>query len=81
MTDVGSGTDPSALQDQSQHQLKLMKGDHCWQFRWKDGDEHGLISILSDLAADQCVEFDWFDAAMVRHHLALCRNETAGYDS
>ncbi len=73
--------DSSALQDQSQHQLKLMKGDHCWQFRWNDGDEQGLVSMLSDLAADQCVEFDWFDAAMVRHHLAICRNETAEHDS
>lgn len=70
MADTDSGTSSHPNRDQTQHRLVLMKGEHSWQIRWNDGDEDVLVSVVSDLAADDRIEFDWFDAAMVRHQIA-----------
>lgn len=70
MADFDSGSSTRPDKNQTHHRLVLMKGEHSWQFRWNDGSEHALVSAVSDLAADKSVEFDWFDAAMVRHQLA-----------
>ncbi|MCH2148476.1 MAG: hypothetical protein MK095_03505 [Phycisphaerales bacterium] len=40
-----------------------------------DGDKNQLVTALSDLAADARIEFDWFDAAIVRHQLDGYVNE------
>lgn len=76
MAEFASGTNPHRLDSIPRHRLVLMKGDHVWLFRWTDGGEHELITTLSDLAADQRTEFDWFDAAMVRHQLSEYSNGT-----
>ena len=70
MADTDSGTSSRPSRDRTQHRLVLMKGEHSWQIRWNDGDEDALVSTVSDLAADDRIEFDWFDAAMVRHQIA-----------
>ncbi|MDG2200672.1 MAG: hypothetical protein P8K80_05780 [Phycisphaerales bacterium] len=70
MADTDSGTSSRPSNERAQHRLMLMKGEHSWQIRWDSGDEDLLVSVVSDLAADEQVEFDWFDAAMVRHQVA-----------
>ena len=70
MADIDSGTSSRPSEDRTQYRLVLMKGDHSWQIRWDDGEEEHLASVVSDLAADEQIEFDWFDAAMVRHQIA-----------
>jgi len=70
MADTNSGTSSRPSNERAQHRLVLMKGEHSWQIRWDSGDEDLLVSVVSDLAADEQVEFDWFDAAMVRHQVA-----------
>ena len=43
-----------------------------------NGDEDQLITTVSDLAANVRTEFDWFDAAVVRHQLDEYINEQYG---
>jgi hypothetical protein len=75
MAEFASGTNPQRIETPNRHHLMLMKGDHCWRFNWMDGDKNQLVTALSDLAADTRIEFDWFDAAIVRHQLDGYVNE------
>ncbi len=70
MADIDSGTSASHSRDRTRHRMVLKKGEHSWQLRWDSGDEEMLVSTVSDMAADDQVDFDWFDAAMVRHQIA-----------
>ncbi len=70
MADPHQGTSSRPGSDLTRHRLVLMKGEHCWQIRWDSGEEDLLVAVVSDLAADEQIEFDWFDAAMVRHQVA-----------
>jgi hypothetical protein len=78
MAEFASRTDPQRIETQSQHHMMLMKGTHCWRFSWMNGDEDQLITTVSDLAANVRTEFDWFDAAVVRHQLDEYINEQYG---
>ncbi len=50
--------------------VTLVKGTHRWTFACDAGDESSLLKRLSELASDQSVPFDWFDAALVSHQLS-----------
>lgn len=49
--------------------LSLVKGEHRFIFRYKDGDEATLIDSFAALANDQSSHFDWFDAAVLSYQL------------
>lgn len=50
--------------------LRLSKGRHTWFFRYQEGEEGTLRSVLAELAGRAETPFDWFDAALVTHQLA-----------
>ena len=81
MADSNQGTSSRSGSDLTRHRVVLMKGDHCWKIRWDSGEEDLLVAVVSDLAADEQIDFDWFDAAMVRHQVANIEpNETGPHD-
>jgi hypothetical protein len=54
-------------------QVCLRRGGHRWTFSWDPGDESALIDAISDLAANEHVAFDWFDAAVICRQIASDR--------
>ncbi len=54
-------------------QVCLRRGGHRWSFAWDPGDEANLIDAITLLAADERVEFDWFDAALICRRIACDR--------
>ena len=48
----------------------LVKGRHRWEFSYRAGEEAGVLAAVSDLAGQEGVPFDWFDAALVGHQVA-----------
>lgn len=50
--------------------VSLAKGPHRWVFSYRAGEEAGVLAAVSDLAGQDGVPFDWFDAALVSHQLA-----------
>ena len=70
MAEPNQGTSSRSGSNLKRHRVVLMKGEHCWKIRWDSGEEDLLVAVVSDLAADEQIEFDWFDAAMVRHQVA-----------
>ena len=70
MAEPNQGTSSRSGSDLKRHRVVLMKGEHCWKIRWDSGEEDLLVAVVSDLAADEQIEFDWFDAAMGRHQVA-----------
>lgn len=63
--------------------VSIDKAGHRWVFTCELGSESVLLRMLTDLATDENMPFDWFDAALVSHQLnrrlaaALCRGEPA----
>jgi hypothetical protein len=57
--------------------LSLIKGEHRWRFRWERGSEAALISAVADLARNDDMDFDWFDAAVVCRHIAQAAHSNA----
>jgi len=51
-------------------QLTLVKGEHKYVFRYRDGNEDKLIDAFVDLAEDRASQFDWFDAAVLSFQLS-----------
>lgn len=49
--------------------VTLSKGGHHWSFTCEPGQEHALMSRLSELARREDVPFDFFDVALVSHQL------------
>ena len=70
MAEPNQGTSSRSSSNLKRHRVVLMKGEHCWKIRWDSGEEDLLVAVVSDLAADEQIDFDWFDAAMVRHQVA-----------
>jgi hypothetical protein len=62
--------------------VTLSKGIHRWTFSCERGQEQNLLIRLAELARNEDVPFDWFDAALVSHQLrnrllpGLYRNES-----
>jgi hypothetical protein len=42
---------------------------HRWTFSCERGQEQALLVRLAELARNEDVPFDWFDAALVSHQL------------
>ena len=63
--------------------VTLSKGQHRWTFSCHPGEEQSLLIRLAELAKQEDVPFDWFDAALVSHQLrnrllpGLARNDPA----
>ncbi len=61
--------------------VTLTKGQHRWTFSCHPGQEQSLLMRLAELAKQEDVPFDWFDAALVSHQLrnrllpGLARND------
>jgi hypothetical protein len=66
-SESSGASDASAGSPQS---VSLAKGRHRWVFSYRRGEEAGVLSAASDLAAREGVPFDWFDAALVSHQVA-----------
>ena len=49
--------------------VTLSKGVHRWTFSCERGHEQSLLMRLAELARNEDVPFDWFDAALVSHQL------------
>ena len=49
--------------------VTLSKGAHRWTFSCEGGQEQTLLMRLAELARNEDVPFDWFDAALVSHQL------------
>jgi len=49
--------------------VTLVKGDHRWEFRCARGEEAGLLTQVSVLAASDSVDLDWTDAALIARQL------------
>ena len=77
--------------DKRTRQLVLNKGREKFIFRYKSGDEDGLLQALVEQAMDRRTDFDWFDAAVLSFKLAqsligqadelLCVREPICHDS
>ncbi len=50
-------------------QLSLVKGDHRYVFRYREGCEAEVIEQFASLASDQENSFDWFDAAVLSYQM------------
>ena len=50
-------------------QLSLLKGPERFVFRYRDGDEAGVIQAFATLASDEERDFDWFDAAVLSYQM------------
>jgi hypothetical protein len=50
-------------------QLVLVKHDQRWVFRYRPGDEAGVMRTLAETARDPGCVFDWFDAAVLSHQM------------
>ena len=50
-------------------QLVLNKGSEKFVFRYEGGKEDQLLDVLIDHAKDHCINFDWFDAAVLSFKL------------
>ena len=78
MADITSASTFHASSKTRRFRLVLVKGDHHWTFQWEPGGEGQLIDSVSQMAGDTDVELDWYDAAMVCHHVAeVVQNQTA----
>ncbi len=62
--------DASPPANPAREPVTLMKGVHRWTFACDAGHESALLKRLSQLATDDSVPFDWFDAALVSHQLS-----------
>ena len=60
---------PPPTGDSNPYRISLFKGQSRWNFQWTSGDEDALIEAVSELAADERVQLDWFDVAMVRQQM------------
>ncbi|MDG2094359.1 MAG: hypothetical protein P8J89_03715 [Phycisphaerales bacterium] len=60
---------PPPTGDPNPYRISLFKGQSRWNFQWTAGDEDALIEAVSELAADERVQLDWFDVAMVRQQM------------
>lgn len=49
--------------------LSLMKGEHCYCFRYEIGSEAKVLDALVDMVHEERSDFDWFDAAVLSHQL------------
>lgn len=50
-------------------QLVLNKGSEKYIFRYQKGSEGYLLDTLVEYSIDKCVDFDWFDAAVLSFKL------------
>jgi hypothetical protein len=53
-------------------QLSLVKGEHHFVFRYRQGFESEVIQAMAELAEDPTSAFDWFDAAVLSVQLGQC---------
>lgn len=53
----------------TEHEITLLKNGHRWRLACAAGEEPELLEAVSELADDDRVAFDWFDAALVAHEL------------
>ena len=60
---------PPPTGDPNPYRISLFKGRSRWNFQWTAGDEDALIEAVSEFAADERVQLDWFDVAMVRQQM------------
>ena len=51
------------------HTLSLAKNGHHYIFRYTEGCEAEALGEIVDLARDETVDFDWFDAAVLSYQL------------
>jgi hypothetical protein len=49
--------------------IVLRRGAHTWRFVWSASDIPELIQTLSDMAENDLIDLDWFDAALVIYEL------------
>ncbi len=45
--------------------IVLRRGGHTWRFVWSASDIPELVQTLSDMADNDLIDLDWFDAALV----------------
>ena len=60
---------PPPTGDLKSRRVSLLKGDDHWSFTWFEGDEDNLIEALLSMAADEQIELDWFDVAVIRQQM------------
>lgn len=49
--------------------VTLVKGEQRWEFRCAAGEESGLLTQVSLLAASDQADLDWTDAALIARQL------------
>jgi len=49
-----------------ERELVLNKGSQRYVFRYRQGQEDGVLETLSQHAKDERTDFDWFDAELLR---------------
>jgi hypothetical protein len=59
----------AADRDAFVHRLALVKGHDRWNFSWEQGGEASVMQAVAELARNPQANFDWFDAAVVSHHV------------
>jgi hypothetical protein len=60
--------------------LTLVKGKHTFVFRYKVGQEAGVLDAMIDMVHRRESTFDWFDAAILSHQLGQhLAKELKGY--
>jgi hypothetical protein len=57
--------------------LTLIKGEHRFVFRYREGQEGLVLSSLVELAGRDESEFDWFDAALLGRQLGTADEHEA----
>lgn len=62
-------------------QVVLHRRGHRWVFRWEPGGENDLIDRLTSLADDEASPLDWYDAAVLTHHVTRQAKASSPADS
>ncbi len=50
-------------------EVKLVKNNEQWIFRFKHGEEANVLQQLARNARDPKLDFNWFDAAVLSHQI------------
>mgnify|MGYP001564501134 CR=1 FL=1 len=50
-------------------QLTLRKGEETYLFRYRPGEESGVVDDMARWAANPELNFDWFDAAVLCYQM------------
>lgn len=59
-----------------ERELVLNKGSHQYVFRYRQGEEDGVLATLARHADDTRTDFDWFDAELLRLKITEIEQES-----